>query len=217
MSLGKCLKEECSGDYYTMLKYVTQSRAMFLSGQVTSAIKGLGCDKSILNEVFCLSSGKDLQEMRAETEGRKDFQLTDRLRKELSGNHEKLILHLLTSNRVLNTPADHARAAQQAEEINRIIKKGGGFISGLKDEAEWAVAEILAGCSVPQCDAIEAAWDKARYGSSLAKTIADKMSGAMEEAVLLLLQDPIDAYCAKIKKAVGGIGCDEEVLARILG
>jgi annexin A7/11 len=51
----------------------------------------------------------------------------------------------------------------------------------------------------------------------LAKTINDKFSGSLEEACLLLLQPPVDVFCEKIKAAVGGIGCDEDTLARVLG
>ncbi len=87
-----------------------------------------------MNELFCLNTTQDITAMRTAFEQRGDKSLTDRLRSELSGEHEKLILKLLLSGRGAQ-PADAARARAQAEELSQIIKKGTGMMGGLKEAA----------------------------------------------------------------------------------
>lgn len=50
MSLMKCIKEECGGDYCTFLSNVAKPRAAFLSAETCKAMQGFGCNKTIINE-----------------------------------------------------------------------------------------------------------------------------------------------------------------------
>jgi hypothetical protein len=62
------------------------------------------------------------------------------------------------------------------------------------------------------------AWEsKYLHDDSLGKTLKGKLSGSMEEACLLLIKDPIDACCEKLKAAFDGLGTDEEAVSRIIG
>ena len=49
------------------------------------------------------------------------------------------------------------------------------------------------------------------------KTIKDKFSGALEDGLLRMLNDPIDTLCMELKKATDGMGCDEKAITRIIG
>jgi hypothetical protein len=64
-----------------------------------------------------------------------------------------------------------------------------------------------------------AAWDAAGYmNQSLEGVIKAKMSGDLANACLLLMSDPIDSACIKLKGALGNvIGCDEDTVSRLLG
>lgn len=152
---GKPLKEEikseCSGNYGKFLSYLCETRAEFLSSRLKSAMGGMGCNRDIVNEIFCLSSNEDLAAMRSHYEQKHDSNLADRLRKELSGSHEYLILLLLTSGRseLAGDAASHAQTMQE------IISKGSGMLSGLKESAQQKIAELLCSLSPAQCVAMK--------------------------------------------------------------
>ena len=92
-----------------------------------------------------------------------------------------------------------------------MIKKGGAMMGGLKNEAEEAVSKYIAAMSAKQCEAVAKVW------SSFEKTIKDKFSGALEEAVLQLMEESEPLQAEQLMKAMKGLGTDEETLSRILG
>ncbi len=136
------------------MKFVVQSRGAFLAARLKDAMDGIGCNKDLVNEIFCLSSTAEINAMKTSFEGRSDKSLADRLRSELSGEHEKLIIHLLTRGRG-EGPANQAQAEAQAKDLQQVIKNGSGMIGGLKEAACIKVFEILCGASPDQCIAIK--------------------------------------------------------------
>jgi annexin A13 len=132
------IDNECGGDYARLLKFVCRTRAQYICYQLEEAMGGIGCDKSLINELFCLSTKEEIFEAKAMYEQRKDSSLSDRLRSELKGEHEAVILNLLLNGRG-NETADANIAAQQAEEIYDAIENGSGLM-GLKDSAQRKVS-----------------------------------------------------------------------------
>jgi hypothetical protein len=178
---------------------------------------GIGCNEDLVNEVMCLASNAELRDLKAAFEGRSDKSLVDRLRSELKGNHETLILRLLTKGRG-EGPADDAKARGQATELTNVIKSGSSMLGGLSNDAQVRVIDIVASCSVAQSQALKSAYEHINMGKpSLEATIKAKFSGHLEDALLLLLQDPLDSMCQRIRAATEGIGCNEEVVSRIIG
>lgn len=155
--------------------------------------------------------------MRRAFEAMTDRNLSTNLRNELGGEHEKLILFLLENGRN-EEPANPVAAVDQAKELFKMFKDGKTMMGGLSDKYEELISKYLAARSPAQCEEISRAWDKL-YPSedSLQKTIVKRFGGALEEAVLLLMKDPVDIFCKKLHDAMEGIGCNEEVLSRILG
>ena len=56
---------------------------------------GLGCNTELVNEIFCTLNNEEIKAMRETYQNKYDSSLGDRLRSELSGEHERLILKLL--------------------------------------------------------------------------------------------------------------------------
>jgi hypothetical protein len=142
-SLAQTLDSECSGDYGRFLKALATPADLLQAGELKSAFDGLGCNTKIVNELFTTMSNAQIQAMRQAYERHYDSNLVDRLKSELSGEHEKLILRILTSGRGV-APVN---VAQVAAELSETIKKGSSMMGGLSDKAEQKVIELLV--SVP--------------------------------------------------------------------
>ena len=95
-------------------------------------MSGLGCDKDLVNEIFCLNSFDDIKMMRQIYEQTTDVNLTDTLRKWLSGEHLELIMSLLLIGRA-EGPADEEKAAVLAEKLHSKMERGTNALGGLKD------------------------------------------------------------------------------------
>lgn len=119
-----------------------ESRGTFLSNRLVEAVDGFGCNESLVNEILCLSSTEDIFAMKSVYEKQRDAKLSDRLRKELSGEHETLILHLLLHGRG-NDAVDPVKAVEAAKRIHHDIQDGRQFVGGLKDVAKRHVRKTL--------------------------------------------------------------------------
>lgn len=217
ISLKERIENECGGNYKKFLLFLCESRQEYFGRQLKEAMSGMGCDKSLVNEVICLGTKTELEVTKAYYEQTFNESLSDKLRSELSGEHEILIMNLLLKGRG-DRPLDLQLAKEQAEKIYNIIENGGGMMGGLKDNAQRELSTILYEASSAQCLAIKRAWEtKYIHEDSLEKTFKSKLTGSMEEACLLLIKDPIDACCEKLKKAFDGLGTDEDALSRIIG
>ena len=216
-TLVEKLKSELGGNYGHFMRYLCESRDNFNAHMLRKAMDGIGCSTDIVNEVMCTATTAELRGMKAAFENKADSGLVDRLRSELSGNHETLILNLLVTGRG-DGPVDQTKAAAQADDLFNTIKNGGGMLSGLKDSAEKRVIEIIQQASPAQCQAIKAAYERNHPGQkSLDAMIDSKCSGPLKEALHFMLKDPLDVLCSRLKEATDGIGCTEETVSRIIG
>ncbi len=153
-SLKETIENECGGNYKKFLFFLCETRGEYLGRQLKEAMSGMGCDKSLVNEVICLATKSELDETKAYFEGVFDKPLSDKLRSELSGEHEALIMSLLLRGRG-DGPVDLYLANQQAERIHDIIENGGGMMGGLKDSAQRELGTILYEASPAQGQAIK--------------------------------------------------------------
>ena len=71
-------------------------------------------------------------------EHKHDSPLVDRLRSELSGEHERLMLYLLQHGRG-EGGRDESFSAHKAEDLHRCIKHGKTMLGGLSGKAEKEV------------------------------------------------------------------------------
>jgi hypothetical protein len=216
-TLVEKLKSELGGNYGEFMRYLAETRDQFNAHMLRKAMDGLGCSTDLINETFCTASNAEIQGMKKVFESKADSGLVDRLRSELSGSHETLILALLAKGRD-EGPADEASASAQANDLFDTIKGGTGMLGGLNSAAETKVMDIIRQASVAQCQAIKVAYEKNHPGKkSLEATIEKVFGGACREAMLWLLREPLDVLCARLKIATDGIGCTEEIVSRILG
>lgn len=145
--LKKVIASECGGNYKQFLLFLCETRGEYLCHQIRAAMSGLGCDKSLVNELVCLSTKDEVFEMKEIYERTFDKSLSDQLRSELGGEHEALIITLLFRGRGVG-PADLDLANEQAEKIHRAVDEGSGMFGGLSDSCQRAVSSIFISLSL---------------------------------------------------------------------
>ena len=135
--LDAVISSECSGNYKNFLKYNLESRGQFLAHQLHEAMSGIGCDKTLVNEIFCCSTTEDIFVMKEIFERSHDRSLSDTLRKELTGEHEQLIISILINGRG-DGPVDNNSAFSSATILKEAFKQR-GMMGGLTDPAQRQV------------------------------------------------------------------------------
>lgn len=140
----------------------------------------MGCTKSLVSKIFCLNSNEDLQAMQTIWEGNHDSSLADRLRSELSGGHESLILHLLKSGRG-DGEKDEGFCSGVADELHRVMKNGKTMMGGLSSKAEREVGELLCQVPPPLLPDLKRAWEggHGKKDGSLRSVLEKRLSGGV--------------------------------------
>jgi hypothetical protein len=209
------VKSECSGNYGSFMTALAQDEAAVNAEQLKGAF-GMMTNTKIINELFTTLSNDAIIAMRKSYEASTDENLYDKLQSKLGGQHEKLILDLLQKGRSVDPP-DAEAAAETAKYLKDLIKAGSSMMGGVDNKTERRVIDALRKSSPDHCTLVQEEYEKVSGGKSLRKTIQDKFSGALEEGLLCLLSDPVDALCLKLKNATEGMGCDEKAITRIIG
>ena len=217
-SLPAKVGREIGGNYGNFMEYLTLSRAKFNASQLKLAMDGIGCNTDLVNEIFCTLNNSEIQEMKVAYEKKTDKSLSDRLRSELSGDHQTLILKLLLAGRS-EAAADEKKARQQADTLYNLTINGKTLFGSFSDNSIKQVIGILVDSSPQQCYCIRTQYEAMHPNKpSLEKTIEKMVSGPLKSAMLYMLREPEDIMCMKLKAAMSGmVTTDEEPISRIIG
>jgi hypothetical protein len=194
------------GDLAEFLGYMQMEEEEFDSYVLHKAFKGMGCDKDVVLEIFCTRPQARLQASRDHYEARKDSSLVDRLRKELSGDLERMCLKLLSEVRHnSNFDADRIATELYAHGEGKWGTDEAGFI------------DVFSGNSQEQLQSIAQSYER-QYKNSLLAAVKAEFSGHMKTALSYLLMDPVDLTCQLLKRAtVDRMGTNEAVVNRCIG
>lgn len=217
-SLPSKVGKEIGGNYGNFMEYLTHNRAKFNASQLKLAMDGLGCNTDLVNEIFCTLSNKEIQEMKVAYETKNDKSLSDRLRSELSGEHQNLILKLLLAGRS-EAAADEQKARLQADTLYNLTVNGKTLFGALSDHSIKQFIAVLVESSPQQCYCIRRQYEAMHPSKpSLEKTIDKMVTGSLKSAMLYMLREPLDIMCLKLKTAMSGLmTTDEEPISRIIG
>jgi hypothetical protein len=217
-SLPSKVGREIGGNYGNFMEYLTHNRGKFNASQLLLAMDGIGCTTDLVNEMFCTLNNREIEEMKLAYEKKTDKSLGDRLRSELSGEHQTLILKLLLGGRSEGA-ADDNKARMQADSLYNLTLNGKTLFGALSDNSIKQVISILVESSPQQCYCIRRQYEAMHPSKpSLEKTIDKMVSGALKSAMLYLLREPQDIMCLKLKTAMSGLmTTDEEPISRIIG
>lgn len=149
------IMKECGGHHGEFLTTVCKSRGDYLYKLLRKASDGIGCNRELVNKVFCFSSTEDIKSLKAVFEAQTDKVLSDFIRSELKDEHMELIMHLLLNGRDFNPIVDQEKAVEQAQRLITILKDETGMLGGLSDDGKIAFAKVLCEASPEQSQAIQ--------------------------------------------------------------
>lgn len=208
-TLKDYIKKEMGGNLEKFLIYAQLAEEEFDALLLKEAFSGFGCDKTLILEIICTRSYDRLHATKLYYESHYDKNLLDQLRNELSGPLERLCVTLFARPRSSDT-----NDSFNDEAIARQLYEMG---AGQWGTNENSFVDIFASHSVEEMKLIGNAYDR-MFGSSLYAAVKSEFSGDIRDALLNLLEDPIDVYCRKLKSAsIDTIGTDEKTVCRIIG
>lgn len=213
-TLADEIKGETSGNFKDMLMIMQMGEAECDAYLLRKATKGWGTDETALIQVIAPKSPERLRAMRDMYEARYDQSLMDLVDSETSGWFESdfnLVIKALlarSENVDMDAEPDEDKAAEAAAALQTAM-------SGLGTD-EQAVIDILCTCNPAQITAIRIAFEN-ENGKSLESWLEGDFSGNAQDTLLALCAPPIDYYCKVIRKAMDGMGTDEDSITRVLG
>ena len=160
----------------------------------------------VVVEVACTRTYTRLQAAKAHFERQTDKNFFDRLRSELSGSLLSICMNLFTTPRGIHGGFD-------AGDIATRLYEAGAARLGTNEKV---FVQYFTACSLPQLQQVAAAYET-KYRCSLEAAVKSEFSGDVEDCLLFLMNDPIDIYCRRLKKAMKGLGTDERTINRIIG
>ncbi|CAM9371518.1 unnamed protein product [Ascophyllum nodosum] len=209
MSLEAQIKDECSGVYRDFLVYVVLPPADVDALLLKQAMDGLGTNESAIIDLLAPASNARILAAKKRHDEKYQKPLFDRLKSELSGSLEDVVLALLRAERDEELVND-ALAVKQAKELHAagIAKRFGTDVK--------TFIRILSKASRPQIQLIRKHYE-ANHGMSLERAIKKECSGQFETMLLAMIVDPIAYLALQLKKAFQGMMTDNPTVARVLG
>lgn len=209
MSMAAQIKYECFGVYKDFLTYTMLPEADFDALMLKKAMDGFGTNESLIINILAPQSNARILAAKARHDQKYPKPLIDRLKSELSGALEDVVVALLKGQRQEDL-VDESLAVRQAKELH---DAGIGKRMGTDKKT---FIRILTQASRPQIQLIKQHYER-NHGMSLEKAIKKECSGYFETILLAIIMDPDAYYALQLKEAFKGIGSDKSSLARILG
>merc|ERR1719229_1136402 len=214
-NLMKDLKSELSGKFEKMVLGFWMDPGRYDAYLIEEACKGMGTDEDTLTEVICTASPAELQLMQKAWS--LDKTMVHRIKSETdsgSGNYCTLLVNILEGKRAGQGAPDEEKAKATAEMLNRVISQDS------KSEAKAKYVEVFS---------LES-WNQIRCISGIFQDIAKKytLEGAIKKVLgdgdtaraLLTINSfasqPYDFWAQKLKKAMKGMGTNDELLRRVI-
>ncbi|CAM9383090.1 unnamed protein product [Chrysoparadoxa australica] len=210
-SLLDVVSKDVKGKFGKLLKYALMPHDRLGAELFSKAVDGMGCNAEMLNDIVNVFTNDELAAIKRHWDAKNDSSILDRLRSELRGDHEDLMVHLFMGKRPESEETDAALAEEQAEAI---YKAGVGKMFGTDEKA---FIKLIAGTSRAQMALVKDAYEAAQ-GMSLKRAIKKEVSGKFRDALYSMLYTSREQYiAAALNKAFEGMGADGSRIALLLG
>lgn len=192
-----------------LLTYVLLPEADFDALMLKKAMDGLGTNEGLIISILAPASNARILAAKARHDQKYPKPLIDRLKSELSGSMEDVVLALIRGERQEDV-VDEGLAVKQAKDLH-----DAGIGKRLGTDKKTFI-RILTQASRQQIQLIRKYYER-NHGMSLEKAIKKECSGCFETMLLAMIMDPVAYYALQLKTAFKGLGSDKSVIARVLG
>ncbi|KAL4671113.1 hypothetical protein H8959_003822, partial [Pygathrix nigripes] len=115
--LEEVLKSELSGNFKKTALALLDRPSEYATRQLQKAMKGLGTDESVLIEVLCTRTNKEIIAIKEAYQRLFDRSLESDVKGDTSGNLKKILVSLLQANRNEGDDVDKDLAGQDAKDL----------------------------------------------------------------------------------------------------
>jgi hypothetical protein len=214
-------KNDVGGDLGNLVLPLYMMPGEFDARLMEKAMRGIGNDVEVLNEILCTRTNKEIQEMklawiqkidekqkledRVATETKKFFGIT---------HYHTLCVKLLEARRPPCITPDEKQVRADAEELNHLLTER-------SQNAEAKFVEIFTERSWPHIRALVGVFQNVSEKWTLDGAICHEFgeSSNTVKALRLLIEfctDPYDFWAKRLRDSLKGIGTDDSKLIRII-
>ncbi|KAM7317087.1 hypothetical protein ACRRTK_023389 [Alexandromys fortis] len=209
--LEDVLKSELSGNFEKTALALLDRPSEYAARQLQKAMKGVGTDETVLIEILCTRSNKEIIAIKEAYQRLFDKNLESDVKGDTSGTLRKILVSLLQANRDEEGTVDKDLAGQDAKDLHDAGE-------GRWGTDELAFNEVLAKRSYKQLRATFQAY-QILIGKDIEEAIEEETSGDLKKAYLTIVRcaKDLEGYFADLLyKAMKGMGTDEKTLIRII-
>lgn len=204
-TLDDDIKGDTSGNYEDVLIAWLTDRIAYMAQLVRKATKGLGTNEKILTEVLCTQPNEVIKAIKTSFAHQFGNSMDTAVLDDLGGDVKNLFAAILKASRP-ESPADPNLAKADAELL---YKHGEGKI-GTDEEV---FVKIISERSRQHLELVSKIYADT-YGNSLLKAIRNETSGHFKQSLEALITPPDEFFADRIRKAVAGVGTDDDALIR---
>mmetsp|Transcript_582 Transcript_582/g.879 ORF Transcript_582/g.879 Transcript_582/m.879 type:complete len:336 (+) Transcript_582:98-1105(+) len=209
-SLLDVMKKEFSGDLGMTLEFLSLPLDEAECRMLKKATDGIGCASNVIYSICCGRTNEEIERLKKTHFKLYSKDLIKLLGKELTGDHERLIINCLQGGEEVYDPQYHTKELAN-EEAEEIYKKGQGKWFGTD---ERAIFKLICKAPAQHVEAVNHAYAE-KYGYSLLKAMEKSLGGNAKKAMLFTIGmklKPYEAMANLIKEACAGMGTDEILL-----
>jgi len=195
------------GDFKYFMKCALTKDTELDAELLVESMKGWGTDDTMLCELICTRSNRELKEAKAifaEKEGKPVEKWVDG---DTSGGFQDFLMSCLAANRDESLTVNSAEAAKQADIIGACLDSGDGY-DQLKN--------FLVRANVRQVEEIKKKYQE-KFGTDMMEAIKEKAGSEWKKILVARCYDKPSYYANAMYGAMKGFGTDENALSRIIG
>jgi hypothetical protein len=203
------------GDFKYFMKCCLETEADLDAELFLEAMKGWGTDDTLLCELVCTRSNKELEAAKAVFEEKNGKPVEQWIEGDTSGGYESFLLACIRGDRHESLAVDFELAKKQAAELREHagLDGNGGWSDGV-------VTNILSRVSVKQMETIKKVYTEA-YSSCMMEDIKAETGGLLSDswkkAMTARCFDKSSYYAQTLEGCFKGWGTDEQACSRIIG
>ncbi|XP_062844821.1 annexin A1-like [Trichomycterus rosablanca] len=209
--LIKTLKSSLKSHYEDVVLALLMTPAQYDAHELRMALKGLGTNEQVLNEILGTRSNKEIEQIKAAFKNAYGEELENDIKGDTTGNFETALLALCKGRRNEDSSVDDGLAKSDAKALFEAGEKKLGTVCSV-------FIDILTSRSDAHLCKTFKHYEKLS-AEGFAKAVESELSGDIEDFVMTLVKAAWNksAYFAeRLNQAMKGVGTNCDTLTRII-